>query len=76
MSSYKRNYSNYNNSFKKPKTVGFEDPESEEDISEEDFTDTESDDKYGELIISKLVELTAKLDNCINLVIELKQKWQ
>lgn len=72
MSSYKRNYSNYKSSYK-PKTVGFDDTEEEDLTDTEDLTESEEEDQYGELILSKVTELITKLDNCINLVKELKQ---
>jgi len=62
MSSYKRKYSNYNNSYQKPKTVGFD----EEDTDTEIDTDSEpGETEYFEYLTDKLDCLNSKLDTII-----------
>lgn len=71
---YPNNYPNsYNNKpFKKPKTVGFDDVEAEEeDIEEIDCdTDIEEEDQYGELVLGEIAKLNNKLDDFIKFVKE------
>lgn len=63
MSSYKRNYSNFK-SYNKPKTVGFEDSEAEEDTDIE--TDSEpGDQEYFEYLNDKLDTISNKLDTLL-----------
>jgi len=67
--------SNYNNKpYKKPKTVSFDEPDTEE---EEEYSDIdleeEEQDTYGESILQKLAELGKNLDNILELVKQLKQ---
>lgn len=60
MSSYKRNYSNYK-SYQKPKTVGFDDSEAEED-TDCDLDSEPGEDQYFEYLVDKLDCINSKLD--------------
>lgn len=60
MSSYKRNYSNYK-SYNKPKTVGFEDSEAEED-TDCDLDSEPGDAEYFDYLNDKLDTIINKLD--------------
>lgn len=73
---YPNNYPNsYNNKpFKKPKTVGFDDIEAEEEIDTDCDTDIEEDDDgYGEVILDRLSQLNNKLDDILEIVKKLNQ---
>lgn len=61
MSSYKRSYSSYNKSYTKPKTVGFDDSEAEED-TDCDLDSEPGDEEYFELLDGKLDTIISHLD--------------
>lgn len=65
MSPYKNNY--YNNNNYKPKTIGFEDLEAEEDDTEDIDSDFE-DQKWGDIICDKLDKLDKKLQDLEDLL--------
>ena len=64
MSSYKRKYSSYNSDYNKPKTVGFDDSEAEED-TDIDLDSEPGEGEYFEYLVDKLDCLNTKFDSII-----------
>lgn len=65
----------YNNlPYKKPKTISFDEPNSEEEFTDtEEFIEDECEDEQFNTINNKLTDLSKQLDNILELVKELKK---